>query len=47
VYLLQSYFDIGTKKDPIIFSQAMESDNSRKWIDTMNEELKSIGENGV
>ena len=28
-------------------SQAMESDDSRKWINSLNEELKSIDEDGV
>jgi len=30
VYLLESNFDIGIKRDPITFSQVMESDDSRK-----------------
>lgn len=42
VYLQESDFDIGINKDPVSFSQAIESDNSSKWIDAMNEELKSM-----
>lgn len=29
-------------KDPVAFSQAMERNNSSKWVDTMNDELKSM-----
>ena len=47
VYLQESYFDIGIRKDPVSFSQAMESDNSSKWMEDMNEELKSMAHNGV
>lgn len=42
VYLQESEFDIGIIKDPISFSQAMESDNYTKWIEAMNGELKSM-----
>ena len=47
MYLQESDFDIGIRKDPISFSQAMESDDSRKWMEVMNEELKSMAHNGV
>ena len=33
--------------DPINFHQAMESSNSQKWIDAMNEEIKSMKDNDV
>ena len=33
--------------DPINFHQAMESSNSQKWIDAMDEEIKSIKDNDV
>nr|CAN69037.1 hypothetical protein VITISV_026270 [Vitis vinifera] len=33
--------------DPVSFSQAMESDDSSKWMEAMNEELKSIAHNDV
>ncbi|RDY12697.1 hypothetical protein CR513_02468, partial [Mucuna pruriens] len=40
--------DIGlTKDDPINFCQAMQSSNSKKWIDTMNDEMKSMQDNDV
>ena len=32
VYLQESNFDIGIRKDPVLFSQAMESDDSSKWM---------------
>ncbi|RVW18958.1 Retrovirus-related Pol polyprotein from transposon TNT 1-94 [Vitis vinifera] len=35
------------RKDPVSFSQAMESDDSSKWMEAMNEELKSMAHNGV
>ena len=47
VYLQESDFDIGIRKDPVLFSQAMESDDSSKWMEAMNEELKSMAHNGV
>ena len=37
VYLQESNFDIGINKDPVSFSKVIESDNSSKWIDTINE----------
>ena len=33
--------------DPINFRQAIESSNSQKWIDAMNEEVKSMKDNDV
>ena len=33
--------------DPINFRQAIESSNSQKWIDAMNEEIKSMKDNDV
>ena len=47
VYLQDSDFGIGIRKDPVSFSQAMESDDSSKWMEAMNEELKSMAHNGV
>ena len=47
VYLQESEFDIRMNKDLVSFSQALESDDSRKWIDAINEELKSMDQNGV
>jgi hypothetical protein len=47
VYLQESDFDIGTSKDPVSFSQAIEGNNTVKWIDAMNDELKSMDQNKV
>ena len=33
--------------DPINFHQAMQSSNSQKWINAMNEEYKSMQDNKV
>ena len=33
--------------DPINFHQAMQSSNSEKWIESMNEEYKSMQDNKV
>jgi len=33
--------------DPINFHQAMQDSNSKKWIDAMNEEYKSMHDNQV
>ncbi|KAJ9565087.1 hypothetical protein OSB04_001053 [Centaurea solstitialis] len=46
-YLQESDFDIGIMKDPVSYSQAIASDNSEKWIDAMNDELKSMADNQV
>ena len=35
------------ENDLINFHQAMESFNSQKWIDTMNEEMKFVKDNDV
>ena len=47
VYLQESDFDIRTCKDQVSFSQAIESNDSAKWINAMNDELKSMHQNGV
>ena len=47
VYLQESDFDIGIRKDLVSFPQAMESDDSSKWMEALNEELKSMAHNGV
>ncbi|RVW50384.1 Retrovirus-related Pol polyprotein from transposon TNT 1-94 [Vitis vinifera] len=44
---IESDFDIGIRKNPVSFSQAMESDDSSKWMEAMNDELKSMAHNGV
>ena len=48
IYLQKHEFDIGIMEDnPINFTQVKQSSNSQKWIDAMNEEMKSIRDNGV
>ena len=49
IVFLQEHEDgIGlVEDDPINFQQAMQSDNSQKWIDAMNEEMKSMKDNEV
>nr|KYP60323.1 Retrovirus-related Pol polyprotein from transposon TNT 1-94 [Cajanus cajan]KYP60344.1 Retrovirus-related Pol polyprotein from transposon TNT 1-94 [Cajanus cajan] len=48
VFLQEHEVGIGLMEDdPIIFHQAMESSNSQKWIDAMNEEIKSMRDNDV
>jgi hypothetical protein len=47
VYLQESDFDIGSSKDPISFSQVLESVDSTKWMNAMKDELKSIDQNEV
>ncbi|XP_028106007.1 uncharacterized protein LOC114305086 [Camellia sinensis] len=39
---IESDFDIGINKDPVSLSQAMNSDDSSKWVNAINEELKSM-----
>ena len=47
VYLQKSNFDIGSSRDPILFSQALESVDSTKWMNAMKDELKSMNQNEV
>ena len=47
VYLQESNFGIGSSKDPISFSQALESVDSTKWMNSMKDELKSMDQNEV
>ena len=47
VYLQESELDLGIGDDPVSFSQAMESNDSAKWLDAMKEELKSMDHNKV
>ena len=47
VYLQESKFDLGIDEDSISFSQAIESISSTKWVDAMNDELKSMVHNEV
>ncbi|CAD5168045.1 unnamed protein product, partial [Musa acuminata subsp. malaccensis] len=43
----ESYYDIGIKRDPLSFSQAIENNDSEKWYDAMKKELKSMVQNDV
>ena len=48
VFLQEHETYIGLMEDdPIHFRQAMESSNSQKWNDAMNEEIKSMKDNDV
>ena len=48
VFLQEHEADIGVvEDDPINFRQATESSNSQKWIDAMNEAMKSMKDNDV
>jgi phosphopentomutase len=47
VYLQEFDFDIGSSKDPISFSQALESVDSTKWMNAIKDELKSMDQNEV
>ena len=48
VFLQEHEVDIGlVEDDPINFRQAIESFYSQKWIDAMNEEMKSMKDNDV
>ena len=48
VFLQEHEVDIGVvEDDPINFRQTIESSNSQKWIDAMNEEMKSMKDNDV
>ena len=48
VFLQEHEADIGIVEDyPINFHQAMKSSNAKKWINAMNEEIKSMKDNDV
>ena len=47
VYSLEHECDLSIEEDPISFRQAMESDNFKKWLNAMKEELKSMDDNKV
>ncbi len=47
VYLQESDINIGSSKDLISFSQALESVDSTKWINGMKDGLKSMDQNEV
>ncbi|GJV58830.1 retrovirus-related pol polyprotein from transposon TNT 1-94 [Tanacetum coccineum] len=47
VYLQETDFDIGIDNNLVSFSQAIKSDKSEMWIDTVKEELKSMAQNIV
>ena len=47
VHLHESNFDIGTSKDLVLFSQAIKSVDSIKWMDGMKDEMKSMDQNKV
>jgi len=47
VFLQEHDFDVGLDDDPITVSQAKSSSNSNKWIAAMEDEMKSMADNGV
>jgi len=47
VYLQESKNDLSNDNDPVSFSEAMNSDNSDKLLDAMNDELKSMAQNCI
>ncbi|RDX91631.1 hypothetical protein CR513_26368, partial [Mucuna pruriens] len=48
VFLQEHEDDIDlTEDDPINFCQAMQSSNSKKWLDAMKDELKSMQDNDI
>jgi len=47
VYLQESENDLSIDNDTDSFSEAMNSDNSDKWLDALKDELKSMAQNCV
>jgi hypothetical protein len=47
VYLQELENDLGIDKDPVSFSEAINGNNSDKWLNAMKEELKSMEQNCV
>ena len=46
-HLSEDLYDVGKINDPATFREAVESENSTKWIEAMEEELKSMCSNQV
>ena len=47
VYLQESDNDLSIDNDRISFSEAINGNNSDKWLDAMKDELKSMAHNDV
>ena len=47
VYLQEHEFDMDLEDDPISVSQVKQSSDSKKWIEAMKDEMKSMKDNGV
>ena len=47
VYLQETEFNIGDINDPVSYEKAVNSDDSDKWVNAMNEEIKSMNDNNV
>jgi len=47
VYLQELENDLSIDNDPISFSEAINGDNSDKWLDAMKDELQSMTHNDV
>ncbi|OMO59932.1 reverse transcriptase [Corchorus capsularis] len=47
VYSIEHECDLSIDDDPVSFKQAMECNNSEKWLNAMKEELKSMDDNKV
>ena len=48
VFFQEHEFDMGTvEDDPINFHKAKQSSDSQKWIDAMNDEMKSMKVNDI
>jgi hypothetical protein len=46
-YLSEDMYDIGKADDPNSFREAVSCENSAKWVETMEEELKFMSSNDV
>ena len=46
-YLSEDVYDIGNISDPATFGQAVSSENSTKWIEAIEDELRSMSTNKV
>jgi len=46
-YLSEDHYDIGRVDDPASYKEAITSENLTKWIEAMEDELKSMSSNQV
>lgn len=47
VQLQKSNYNIGIKRDPLLFSQTMKNNDHKNWYDAIKRKFKSMDYNGI